>query len=187
MNRFAGASGTPSRAPAYPMSSFSTRSVGTGITGRTLAQIPSSSRRLPRPQTRVGRPVGGKTLSSSERNVYFLGGTDSRVPTKKDQASCPRSERIPGRLRREFQIANIGAQPQSNTRSDRDQDNIICGQDRKTGEPWFPELRCAFDRTTEEIKVIIDERPVSPRSDFISYHDQLITIPQTPILRREVV
>jgi cytochrome P450 len=36
------------------------------------------------------------------------------------------------------------------------------------GEPWSAELRRAFDRTMEEIKVIIDERRVSPRPDFIS-------------------
>jgi cytochrome P450 len=38
----------------------------------------------------------------------------------------------------------------------------------KPGEPWSAELRCAFDRTMDEIKVIIDERRVSPRPDFIS-------------------
>ena len=38
----------------------------------------------------------------------------------------------------------------------------------KPGEPWSQELRNAFDRTMEEIKVIIDERRVSPRPDFIS-------------------
>ena len=38
----------------------------------------------------------------------------------------------------------------------------------KPGESWSPQLRRAFDRTMEEIKVIIDERRVSPRSDFIS-------------------
>jgi len=38
----------------------------------------------------------------------------------------------------------------------------------KPGETWSPNLRRAFDRAMEEIKVIIDERRVSPRSDFIS-------------------
>jgi cytochrome P450 len=38
----------------------------------------------------------------------------------------------------------------------------------KPGESWSPELRRAFDRTMEEVRVIIDERRVSPRSDFIS-------------------
>ena len=38
----------------------------------------------------------------------------------------------------------------------------------KPGEAWAPELRRAFDRTMEEIKVIIEERRVSPRPDFIS-------------------
>src|SRR5271166_1046023 len=38
----------------------------------------------------------------------------------------------------------------------------------KPGESWAPELRLAFDRAMAEIKVIIDERRVSPRSDFIS-------------------
>src|SRR6516164_6671090 len=38
----------------------------------------------------------------------------------------------------------------------------------KPGESWSPQLRRAFDRTMEEIKVIIDERRVSPRPDFIS-------------------
>src|ERR1700730_16307300 len=38
----------------------------------------------------------------------------------------------------------------------------------KPGESWAPELRQAFDRAMEEIKVIIDERRVTPRSDFIS-------------------
>jgi cytochrome P450 len=46
----------------------------------------------------------------------------------------------------------------------------------KPGESWSPELRRAFDRTMEEVKVIIEERRVSPRSDFISdlvnAHDQ---------------
>src|SRR5919201_5263496 len=37
----------------------------------------------------------------------------------------------------------------------------------KPGETWAPELRQAFDRAMEEIKVIIDERRVRPRSDFI--------------------
>src|SRR5215468_8958072 len=36
------------------------------------------------------------------------------------------------------------------------------------GEPWSTELRRAFHRTMEEIRVIIDERRVSPRPDFIS-------------------
>src|SRR3954452_12376962 len=38
----------------------------------------------------------------------------------------------------------------------------------KPGESWAPELRQAFDRTMEEIKVIIEERRTSPRPDFIS-------------------
>ena len=38
----------------------------------------------------------------------------------------------------------------------------------KPGESWSPELRRAFDRTMEEIRAIIEERRVSPRSDFIS-------------------
>jgi cytochrome P450 len=38
----------------------------------------------------------------------------------------------------------------------------------KPGESWAPELRQAFDRAMEEIKVIIGERRVTPRSDFIS-------------------
>jgi cytochrome P450 len=38
----------------------------------------------------------------------------------------------------------------------------------KPGEPWSPELRSAFDRTMDEIRVIIEERRVSPRPDFIS-------------------
>jgi cytochrome P450 len=38
----------------------------------------------------------------------------------------------------------------------------------KPGESWSPELRTAFDRTMEEVRVIIEERRVSPRSDFIS-------------------
>ena len=38
----------------------------------------------------------------------------------------------------------------------------------KPGESWSPELRSAFDRTMEEVSAIIEERRVSPRSDFIS-------------------
>src|ERR1700678_2488428 len=38
----------------------------------------------------------------------------------------------------------------------------------KSGEPWSAELRRAFDRTMDEVRVIIDERRVSPRPDFIS-------------------
>ena len=38
----------------------------------------------------------------------------------------------------------------------------------KPGEPWPDTLRRAFARTMDEIKVIIDERRVSPRPDFIS-------------------
>src|SRR6202008_2726026 len=38
----------------------------------------------------------------------------------------------------------------------------------KPGESWSPELRGAFDRTMAEIRVIIDERRVAPRPDFIS-------------------
>ena len=38
----------------------------------------------------------------------------------------------------------------------------------KPGESWAPELRQAFDRTMEEVRAIIEERRVSPRSDFIS-------------------
>ena len=38
----------------------------------------------------------------------------------------------------------------------------------KPGEPWSPELRRAFDRAMEEVRAIIEERRVSPRSDFIS-------------------
>jgi cytochrome P450 len=37
----------------------------------------------------------------------------------------------------------------------------------KPGEQWSSELRRAFDRTMAEIRVIIDERRVNPRSDFI--------------------
>jgi cytochrome P450 len=36
------------------------------------------------------------------------------------------------------------------------------------GESWSPELRHAFNRAMAEIKVIIEERRVSPRSDFVS-------------------
>jgi cytochrome P450 len=38
----------------------------------------------------------------------------------------------------------------------------------KPGETWSPELRRAFDKAMDEIRVIIDERRVAPRSDFIS-------------------
>src|SRR6202051_4580365 len=38
----------------------------------------------------------------------------------------------------------------------------------KPGEPWPPELRRAFDLAMEEVGAIIEERRVSPRSDFIS-------------------
>jgi len=38
----------------------------------------------------------------------------------------------------------------------------------KPGEPWPAELRRAFDRTMDEIKLIIEERRVRPRPDFIS-------------------
>ena len=38
----------------------------------------------------------------------------------------------------------------------------------KPGEPWPPELRRAFDLAMEEVRAIIEERRVSPRSDFIS-------------------
>jgi cytochrome P450 len=38
----------------------------------------------------------------------------------------------------------------------------------KPGETWPPELRQAFDRAMEEIRVIIEERRAHPRSDFIS-------------------
>ena len=38
----------------------------------------------------------------------------------------------------------------------------------KPGESWSPELRRAFDRTMEEVRTIIKERRISPRSDFIS-------------------
>jgi cytochrome P450 len=38
----------------------------------------------------------------------------------------------------------------------------------KPGETWPPELRQAFDRAMEEIKIIIEERRAHPRSDFIS-------------------
>jgi cytochrome P450 len=38
----------------------------------------------------------------------------------------------------------------------------------KPGEQWSQELRRAFDRTMDEIRVIIDERRVSSRQDFIS-------------------
>ena len=38
----------------------------------------------------------------------------------------------------------------------------------KPGESWSPELRRAFDRAMEEVRAIIEERRVSPRSDFIS-------------------
>src|ERR1700719_4865858 len=38
----------------------------------------------------------------------------------------------------------------------------------KPGESWSPALRRAFDRTMEEVRAIIAERRVSPRSDFIS-------------------
>lgn len=38
----------------------------------------------------------------------------------------------------------------------------------KPGQPWPDDLRKAFDRAMEEIKVIIEERRVQPREDFIS-------------------
>src|SRR5215472_3934841 len=47
--------------------------------------------------------------------------------------------------------------------------NVIPGTTYvKPGESWSPELRRAFDRTMEEVRAIIEERRVSPRSDFIS-------------------
>ena len=38
----------------------------------------------------------------------------------------------------------------------------------KPGKSWSPELRQAFDSSMEEVRAIIEERRVSPRSDFIS-------------------
>lgn len=38
----------------------------------------------------------------------------------------------------------------------------------KPGEPWPDNLRQAFDRAMEEVKVIIEERKAKPREDFIS-------------------
>src|ERR1700751_3727062 len=47
--------------------------------------------------------------------------------------------------------------------------NVIPGTTYvKPGESWSPELRHAFDRTMEEVRAIIEERRVRPRSDFIS-------------------
>jgi cytochrome P450 len=38
----------------------------------------------------------------------------------------------------------------------------------KPGQPWPEDLRKAFDRAMEEIKIIIEERRTKPREDFIS-------------------
>jgi cytochrome P450 len=47
--------------------------------------------------------------------------------------------------------------------------NVIPGTTYvKPGESWSLELRHAFERTMEEVRAIIEERRVSPRSDFIS-------------------
>ena len=54
--------------------------------------------------------------------------------------------------RREFQTDNIGGQPQSNTRSDRDQDNIICGQ------RCHPEATDKIGRSADAPKSVIDRR-----------------------------
>src|SRR6516164_7152480 len=47
--------------------------------------------------------------------------------------------------------------------------NVIPGTTYvKPGKSWSPELRRAFDCTMEEVRAIIEERRLSPRSDFIS-------------------
>ena len=47
--------------------------------------------------------------------------------------------------------------------------NVIPGTTYvKPGESWSPELQSAFDHTMKEVRAIIEERRVSPRSDFIS-------------------
>src|SRR5262249_2232766 len=61
-----------------------------------------------------------------------------------------RSEWIPGRLRRKVQIADIGPQPQSNARSDWDQDNIACGQ------RCHPEAADKIGRSADASKSLID-------------------------------
>jgi hypothetical protein len=101
---------------------------------------------------------------------------DSRVPTKKDQALCPRSERIPGRLRREFQISNIGPQPQSNTRSDWDQDNIICGQ------RCHPEAADKIGRSADAPESLIDR--LGRRQAVDQHHSLRAVTTEIPSERR---
>ena len=60
------------------------------------------------------------------------------------------SERIPGRLRREFQITDIGAQSKSNTRSDRHKDNIVSGQCS------HPEAANKIGRSADAGKTLVD-------------------------------
>ena len=45
-------------------------------------------------------------------------------------ATCPILERVPGRLRRELQVADVGAEPQADAGADRHQHDVVGGQRR---------------------------------------------------------
>src|SRR5450631_4075059 len=94
----------PNSKPESKASETAPNSHGCAASSTTTPPSPSPSRRGCRSQSATG-----------------LGPVRAR-------GGRPRSERIPGRLRREFQIADICPQSQPDTRSDRHQHNIICRQ-----------------------------------------------------------
>src|SRR5215475_16188559 len=92
--------------------------------------LPSIVSRMPRadhalmPALRAGiSPAGTGTCLAPPAS---LASSALRRPAHaRDQ-----SERMPGRRRRKFEIAHIGAEPHANARADRNHDDVIHGQRR---------------------------------------------------------
>src|SRR5215470_3232949 len=68
---------------------------------------------------------GSRHMPCTGRVVRILGAAPAaRTP------EATKAERIPGRRRREFEIAHVGAEPHSDARADRNHDDVIHGQRR---------------------------------------------------------
>ena len=79
-------------------------------------------------------------------------------------AGMARSEGVPSRLRCEFQIANIGPQPQSKTRSDGDQDNIVVRQPIAVGAVCLALSQSFLQRGGPVLCRVSDDGPIRSAS-----------------------
>src|SRR5713101_7054423 len=104
-------------------------------TNGMMASAMRQAARKPSPTYMIGSIMNyasGRKRHSRGATCHASRSSSSPVPAQPEpnQAEASRSERIPGRLRREFEVADIGAEPHADAGANRNHHDAVRGQYR---------------------------------------------------------